>query len=326
MTAAMPMSAPPPRRLAALALVAPLLVLLAACAREEPYLNYLAACAPPSPGDVSVTWMGVAGIHVADGESGFLVDPFVSQGNASLATVVSGAPLHSDPWSVARWSRRLSPATAIFVTHSHYDHVLDVPAFAERLSAKVLGGTTTGLVMEGHGLARLFELVEPGESRTVGGFEVDLIASLHGTGLPMGVPAPGDAKAPIKPGSAALAYKVGQVFALRIRHPQGTLFYLGSGGSVEKLFEGVEGPAAALMTLSARSPTQAYIAHVVGQSGAGKVIPIHFDDLFRPPTAPPRVQTIAMLDDFGDELARQAPDVLFAPQPVGEPCAAFATP
>ena len=85
-----------------------------------------AALEPPT-----LCWLGVNGFELRLPGVTVLIDPCVSRGHAS--------PI-SNPANVARYIGR---ADAVFVTHSHWDHLIDVPHIVAQTGARVYGSETT---------------------------------------------------------------------------------------------------------------------------------------------------------------------------------------
>src|SRR5262245_1215956 len=86
---------------------------------------------------VSIRWFGTAGFELVYGGTTILIDPYLSR--VSLAKFLF-APLRPDESLIGRVIER---ADAIFVGHSHFDHVLDVPLIARRTGAHVYGSLST---------------------------------------------------------------------------------------------------------------------------------------------------------------------------------------
>ncbi len=74
---------------------------------------------------VSVTYLGVAGWQIEAGDTRLTLDPYFSR--ASLLTMLI-RPLIPDREAVAR---HMPPTDAVFITHTHYDHIADVPMIHE---------------------------------------------------------------------------------------------------------------------------------------------------------------------------------------------------
>lgn len=92
----------------------------------RPYRFSGANLKPPT-----VCWLGINGFEFRLPCMTILIDPCVSRYNAS--------PI-SDPAKVARY---IGHADVIFLTHSHWDHMIDVPHIVARNGALVYGSETT---------------------------------------------------------------------------------------------------------------------------------------------------------------------------------------
>ncbi len=112
------------------------------------------ALAPGAPGydeTLQVHWAGSACYLIQLGELSVLTDPFVS--HHGLLYSFFGGRMGSDAGlvdgTIARWGR----PDAVFVGHSHWDHLLDLPTLLERPEyegVKVYGTTTTHNLLGDH--------------------------------------------------------------------------------------------------------------------------------------------------------------------------------
>jgi L-ascorbate metabolism protein UlaG (beta-lactamase superfamily) len=73
---------------------------------------------------MELTWWGTAGFQIKTGEQVFLIDPYLSR-NATARPNQTMTP--SD----------ISGADQIFVSHGHFDHILDIPEIAAQTDCKV---------------------------------------------------------------------------------------------------------------------------------------------------------------------------------------------
>jgi L-ascorbate metabolism protein UlaG (beta-lactamase superfamily) len=110
---------------------------LAACTHAAaPAPSSPAAAPAPSPPKtaVTMTYLGVAGWQISDGQHVILVDPYFSRPDLDQplvpdeAAIAAHAPAHAD---------------LILIGHSHSDHVLDAPSVARRTGAAILGTEST---------------------------------------------------------------------------------------------------------------------------------------------------------------------------------------
>jgi L-ascorbate metabolism protein UlaG (beta-lactamase superfamily) len=110
--------------------------------------------APANTGDaaVRVDFLGVDGFLVSRGPDAFLTGPLLS--NPALLEV-GVQEIRSDRLMIdalLRGGPDLSGVSAIFVGHSHYDHLMDVPYLADRHAtrATIYGSTTTKNILNGY--------------------------------------------------------------------------------------------------------------------------------------------------------------------------------
>ncbi len=73
---------------------------------------------------MEIKWLGAAGFQISTGQDTFLVDPYLSR-NPDARPVPGIKP--SD----------IPTASRIFISHGHFDHVLDVPEIVENTGAHV---------------------------------------------------------------------------------------------------------------------------------------------------------------------------------------------
>ena len=151
---------------------------------------------PGSPGkkssQVTLEYMGAAGWTISDGTTVILIDPYVSR-------IVGPPPPLTPPYSrlpgdtrpVYGWDDTAVPDLAaiqthasradfILVTHTHYDHVLDVPQIALKTHCTVIGTESTENVLRAYGVPeQQLITVRGGEDYAFEGFSVRVIPSLH---------------------------------------------------------------------------------------------------------------------------------------------------
>jgi len=231
---------------------------------------------------VSLMWLGTAGVFISDSDTGILIDPYVSR--FGILKVAAGLPLHPDRDAIKKWTRRLGTKNirAVVVSHSHFDHCLDAPCFAQGTGASLAGSQSTLNVGRGAGLPEngLQEAVS-GQTMNIGAFALQFIPSGHGPAFLGRVPYPGTIDKPLVGAHPARHYRLGQTYAILISHPTGTIVHHGSAGFIPGMYEGIKADVV-LLGIAGRGDTETYLKNVPLKLNAKLVIPIHFDNFFIP--------------------------------------------
>jgi len=142
---------------------------------------------------VTLTYMGTAAWEISDGTTVILIDPYLSRillpipGAGSAAT----GPVPGDTRPMHNWNDIATPdvttidahvqrADFILVTHTHVDHVMDVPHIALKTHATVIGTESTENVMRAYSVPEeQLITVRGGEDYEFGKFSLRVIPSIH---------------------------------------------------------------------------------------------------------------------------------------------------
>lgn len=231
---------------------------------------------------VRVTWLGTAGVFITDGETGILIDPYVSR--FGMSRIALGLQLSSNRDLVRQWVAKLGKENinAVIVSHSHFDHVADAPYFAMETNAPLIGTQSSLNVGRGAGLAEdKLMVVKPGDTLQFGKFNVKFIESQHGPAFLGRIPFPGTIDKPLVPPAKASDYRLGGVFSLLITHPSGSILHHGSAGFKPGMYDDTTADVL-LLGIGGRGDTEQYLQDVALKTRAKLVVPIHFDNFFKP--------------------------------------------
>jgi L-ascorbate metabolism protein UlaG (beta-lactamase superfamily) len=248
------------------------------------------------PVPVILRYLGTAGWEISDGMVVILVDPYVSRINGPPPPGGSGSAVAGDPRPKIGWDdiaksdeaavdAHISRADYVLVTHTHYDHVLDVPQIALKKHAAVIGTESTGNVMRAYGVpeAQLIT-VRGGEDYDFGAFSVKVIPSLH---------SPIDHKHYFS--SETTPPNLKAPLTLRQVHPEGgTLAYLvrigghrilvfGGMNYIERELVGTQPDVALVGAAASRKEIYDYTGRLMRVLGNPPlVIPTHWDNFLLP--------------------------------------------
>jgi L-ascorbate metabolism protein UlaG (beta-lactamase superfamily) len=266
---------------------------------------------------VRVTWMGTAGLYVTDGETGFFIDPFVSR--YGLMKVLWGSPLSPQHQTIQDWINRVGchHADAVIVSHSHYDHALDAPFFALKTGAQLIGSGSTAWIGRGAGLSEnQIKIVRGGDRISLGKFEVVFIKSRHSKAVLGRVPWPGEITAPLIPPAAASDYRLGEIFSLFVTHPGSSFVHLGSAGYFEDMFVGMEAHTV-FLSIAGREDSQNLLRCTALPLKAKQIIPIHFDNFFKPLDEEATMIWGVDMPEFFETASMVAPDIAVRTMAIG---------
>lgn len=145
------------------------------------------------PSGVRLTYFGAAGWEISDGERVVLLDPYFSRvrfrgrpfGVPASPEVPGDArpvfgPDDSPVSDIATIDAHVKRADLILVSHSHFNHCMDMPYIARKTGALVIGTESTANVARASGVAEEQLLtVRGGEDYEFGGLSIRVIPSLH---------------------------------------------------------------------------------------------------------------------------------------------------
>jgi L-ascorbate metabolism protein UlaG (beta-lactamase superfamily) len=268
---------------------------------------------PGEPGRraVSIRWLGTAGYElVCDGVT-LLIDPYLTR--VSLRQFAFGR-LRPD---LARIQAEIRGADAILVGHSHFDHVMDVPAIAQLTGARVYGSRSTANLMKAAGLpdAQVVECAG-GEIFEVGPFRVRMVPSVHSKFLFGRVPYEGEIPCSCEIPMRGSDYRCGQVFSLAVTVDGRTIYHAGSADLIDDQIAERDVDLV-LMCIAARFYTDRFIPRLLDKLRPRVVMPTHYDNLFRSADRPMTLLPKIAFGEFVDEVHGFDRQIEIATIPIG---------
>jgi len=239
-------------------------------------------------GTVKLSYMGTAGWEITDGQTVILIDPYLTRLKTETP---NDPPLASDPRPLITVNdfalsdrtvvdAHISKADYILITHTHLDHVLDMPYIARKTGALVIGTESTANFARDNGVPDAQILtVQGGDDLQLRGCSVQVISSLHGI-LPSSFPAPST----IFSANARPPFRLGQLFieggtlAYLIRIAGHQIIVFGSMNYIEREVEGLRPDVALIGAMPERHKIYRYterLLHALGYPPL--VMPTHWD-------------------------------------------------
>src|SRR5579864_164912 len=272
---------------------------------------------------VTLTYLGTAGWQISDGTTVILIDPYLSRiivpppgpGSAALGRVPGDKrPLHG--WNdvvepdVATIDAHIPRADFVFVTHTHIDHVMDVPHIALKTHATVIGTESTENVMRAYGVSEeQLITVRGGEDYDFGSFSLLVIPSIHSAlehkhyfssaTLPAGL------KGPL---SLEQMHPEGGTLAYLVRFGGHQILAFGGNNYIERELQGLKPDVVLVGAGPSRKEIYDYTGRLLRVLNFPKlVLPTHWDN-FTAPYYASEQREIEALHSFVDEVKAASPD------------------
>ena len=118
-------------------------------------------------------WLGVAGVELKAGDQVLSIDPFFTRPSLKgfLKPVIPNVRLIAE---------KLPVCHSLLVTHSHWDHLMDVPGALRQTGALAHGSANTCQLLHLLGVPDLqVKEIQVGDKLSLGAFKVDVIEGQH---------------------------------------------------------------------------------------------------------------------------------------------------
>jgi L-ascorbate metabolism protein UlaG (beta-lactamase superfamily) len=259
--------------------------------------------ASPLPAGLRLTWLGTAGFRFDHEGHTLLVDPYVTR--IPLGRFLRRAVSRPDADAIARYAER---ADAILIGHTHFDHALDAPAIARATGAKVYGSRSLAHLMAISGVPEKAVEVEPYRTYASGPFEFSFIPSLHSKlNLGLSVPMGGELTCEHLDELTPQAYRCGQVWGIHITVAGVSFYHQGSADLIDDAIRHTNVDYF-LCGIAGRRFTRDYLPRVLSRLQPRTIVPTHYDDFFRPLSAPLDFSMNVNLTGFAEEVRAVSSD------------------
>jgi L-ascorbate metabolism protein UlaG (beta-lactamase superfamily) len=287
-----------------------MVVLVASVAQNQPNAE--------NSDPLTLKYLGAAGWEISDGTTSILIDPYLSRINGPAPP--GGHSMPGDTRRAYGWSDIASPDVAvidahikradfILITHTHYDHVLDVPYIALKTRAIVIGTESTENVMRAYSVPEeQLVTVRGGEDYEFGTFSLKVIPSIHSSldhkRYFSSATAPAGMKAPL---TLEQIHPEGGTLAYFIRFDRHQILVFGGMNYIEREIVGLEPDVALVGAGASRKEIYDYSGRLMRDLHYPPlVLPTHWDNFLAPYSASQQTNLDA-LQSFVQEIAAASP-------------------
>ncbi|MCO4696126.1 MBL fold metallo-hydrolase [Streptomyces sp. RO-S4] len=249
----------------------------------------------------SFRWLGTSGWRIDVEGRTVLFDPYLTRFKTGLfdGKFEPGTKLRSDP---ERVREHIGRPEIVLVSHSHWDHIADVPYIAKATGARIVGTETTFHLLVAFGVdPGQISVVKGGEVLDFDGITVEVVSSLHSRNERHTYFAPGTLHAPPPTAPRTISdLPEGDTLAYQVTPGGGapSAFLMGASDFSERAVQGLS-PDLAMIAVQSSASTSHYVPRLLRALGQpGVVVPVHWDNFEEPLSRPPRRDPAMDLDAF----------------------------
>lgn len=235
---------------------------------------------------MKITSFGTTTLLFDDGESQILFDAHFTRPSVRqylFKKVTSDGEVIDEMFK----NHNINRLKGIFVSHSHYDHVMDAPYISKRTGASIYGSITTKNIALGENVdENQIILFEDYGKYQIGDFRITVIPSIHSKPRAINDDLGEEIKEPLENPEKLKNFKEGGSFDFYIENKNKTFLIHPSCNYIENRLENYKAEvlylALARITKMDEKSRRKFFDETIGLTKAKLVIPIHWDNFFKP--------------------------------------------
>lgn len=261
-------------------------------------------------GSATFRWLGTAGWRIDVGDRTVLFDPYLTRFTTGLyeGAFNPRTALQTRPEVV---DAHIGHPDLVLVSHSHWDHLADVPHIARTTGARVVGTETTYHLLVALGVdAAQISVVKGGEVLDFDGIIVEVVPSLHSRNNKCAYFAPGTLNSPPPTVPSTISdLPEGDTLAFQVTAGDSgpSAFLMGASDFSERAVQGLR-PDLAMIAVPSSTATHRYVPRLLRALDHPRVtVPVHWDNFETPLSGSPERDPAMDLDTFVAQVEKVAP-------------------
>ena len=234
---------------------------------------------------MKITFFGTTTLLFDDGRDQILFDAHFTR--PSIEKYIAGAKAETNTGLCDKLIdlHHINRLRAVFISHTHHDHVMDAPYVTNRCGAMIYGSSSAKNVAIGGDVPEDKTVVfHDGSEYSIGDYQIRIIKSLHSKPTKfnddLGVPI----EKPLVQPASLRDYKEGGSYDFFIRHGDQKILIRPSFNYIEGQLDGIQADVLFLgvagLAKAEEDMERAFFAETVEKTKARLVIPVHWDNFF----------------------------------------------
>ena len=236
---------------------------------------------------LKVTFFGTTTLLFDDGKDQLLFDAHFTR--PPLKKYVRGAKVSTNIPLCDKLIKlhRIDRLRAVFISHTHHDHVMDAPYIANKCGAKIYGSESAkNVALGGNVPADHIVVFRHGSSFSVGEFQISILKSLHSKPTMFNNDLGEPVTKPLVQPAGLKDFKEGGSYDFYIKYREKRILIRPSFNYIEGQLEGIHADVLFLgvagLANAGRDMEKTFFSETVKKTGAKLVIPVHWDNFFSP--------------------------------------------